>query len=83
MFCLMINLLSCKTCNEKKNQNYNLFQKRKKLQPRQNFFVTDSIIEQILFSTKSNKIDLIVMGSHGRTGIDKLILGSIANGIVQ
>jgi len=23
------------------------------------------------------------MGSHGKTGLDKLILGSVANGIVQ
>lgn len=46
-------------------------------------FVTDSITNQILSFVKSNKIDMIVMGSHGRTGINKLILGSIANGIVQ
>ena len=30
---------------------------------------------------KSRKIDLVVMGSHGRTGWDKLILGSVANGV--
>ena len=30
----------------------------------------------------SNNVDLIVMGSHGRTGFRKLVLGSVANGVV-
>ena len=45
--------------------------------------ITDHPMKKILSFTKSNQIDLIVMGSHGRTGLDKLILGSVANGIVQ
>ena len=57
--------------------------KKKKIHITSKIFVTDSIVNQILLFTKSNKIDLIVMGSHGRTGIDKLILGSVANGVVQ
>ena len=57
--------------------------KKKKISTTAKIFVTDSIVEQILSFTKSNKTDMIVMGSHGRTGIDKLILGSIANGVVQ
>ncbi len=32
---------------------------------------------------KSEKFDLIVMGTHGRTGWSKLIIGSVANGIIQ
>lgn len=42
-----------------------------------------SVVKDIISFSKSRKIDLIVMGSHGRTGIDKLILGSIANGVTQ
>ncbi|MCV0399407.1 MAG: universal stress protein [Nitrosarchaeum sp.] len=42
-----------------------------------------SVVKDIVSFSKSRKIDLIVMGSHGRTGIDKLILGSIANGVTQ
>ena len=42
-----------------------------------------SVVNDIIKFSKSRKIDLIVMSSHGRTGIDKLILGSVANGVVQ
>lgn len=30
----------------------------------------------------STNVDLIVMGSHGRTGFRKIVLGSVANGVV-
>ena len=42
-----------------------------------------SVVKDITIYAKSRKIDLIVMGSHGRTGVDKLILGSVANGVTQ
>ena len=32
---------------------------------------------------KSHKIDLVVMGSHGRTGFDKALLGSVSQGVSQ
>ena len=57
--------------------------KKKKIAMTSKIFVTDSTVKRIISFTKSNKIDLIVMGSHGRTGINKLILGSIANGVIQ
>jgi len=57
--------------------------KKNKVQLSSKLFVTDSTVNQILSFTKSKKIDMIVMGSHGRRGINKLILGSVANGIVQ
>ena len=44
---------------------------------------TISIINQIISFAKSYKIDLVVMGSHGRTGFDKMILGSVAHGVSQ
>ena len=46
-------------------------------------FETRSTVEKITSFAKLKKIDLIVMGSHGRTGIDKFLLGSVANGVVQ
>ena len=42
-----------------------------------------SVSKAILNYLKSSKFDLIVIGSHGRTGINKIILGSVANDIVQ
>ncbi len=41
------------------------------------------IVKTITNYAKSNNSDLIVMGSHGRSGLDKLILGSVANGVLQ
>lgn len=42
-----------------------------------------SVVKDITNYAKSRKFDLIVMGSHGRAGVDKLILGSVANGVTQ
>ncbi|MFQ5497707.1 MAG: universal stress protein [Nitrosopumilus sp.] len=42
-----------------------------------------SIVNEIIAFTKSRKIDLIVMGSHGRSGISRFILGSVANSVTQ
>jgi nucleotide-binding universal stress UspA family protein len=35
----------------------------------------------VIFAEKNN-VDLIVMGSHGRTGFKKMVLGSVANGVL-
>jgi len=42
-----------------------------------------SVSRAILNYLESSKFDLVVIGSHGRTGINKIILGSVANDIVQ
>ncbi|MCV0431702.1 universal stress protein [Nitrosopumilus sp.] len=42
-----------------------------------------SVVNDIVNFAKSRKHDLIVIGSHGRTGFDKLLLGSVANGVSQ
>ena len=38
--------------------------------------------EAIVDYADSHDIDLVVMGSHGRTGFRKIVLGSVANGVV-
>lgn len=38
---------------------------------------------EILEYVESHEIDLIAMGSHGRTGLDRLLLGSVAERIVR
>jgi len=40
-----------------------------------------SIVDGILSFAENNQIDLIVMGSHGRSGFKKLVLGSVALGV--
>jgi len=47
------------------------------------FVDVKSVIESILDHATSKEIDLIVVGTKGRTGLKRLLMGSIANGIVQ
>jgi nucleotide-binding universal stress UspA family protein len=38
--------------------------------------------DSIVNYAESKKVDLIVMGTHGRTGIKRFLLGSVASGVV-
>jgi nucleotide-binding universal stress UspA family protein len=38
--------------------------------------------EQILKAAKRERSDLIVMGTHGRTGLTKLLIGSVASRVI-
>ena len=42
-----------------------------------------STSDGITVFAESNNVDLIVIGSHGRTGFRKLVLGSVANGVLS
>ncbi len=42
-----------------------------------------SVTKTIVSYSKSKKIDLIVMGAHGITGWDKLILGSVTDSVAH
>lgn len=42
-----------------------------------------SISKQIVSFADSKKINLIVIGSHGQTGLNRFILGSVSNGVSQ
>ena len=44
---------------------------------------SNNTVKAILSFTKSKNIDLIVMGSSGRGKFDKVLLGSVSNGIMQ
>ncbi len=39
--------------------------------------------EEILALSEREDIDLIVMGTHGRTGIDRILFGSVAEKVVK
>jgi nucleotide-binding universal stress UspA family protein len=44
---------------------------------------TKSIAKEIIDFSESRKINLIIMGSHGQTGFNRLVLGSVSNKISQ
>jgi nucleotide-binding universal stress UspA family protein len=39
--------------------------------------------DEILNYIDTNKIDLVIMGTHGRKGLDKVIFGSVAERVVK
>lgn len=44
---------------------------------------TKSIAKEIIGFAESKKVSLIVMGSHGQTGFNRMILGSVSNKVSQ
>ena len=42
-----------------------------------------SPVEEIVDFAEKNDIDLIVMGTHGRTGIQRFLIGSVAENVVR
>lgn len=45
--------------------------------------VTGYPAEEILEAAKSENADMIVMGTHGRRGIDRILFGSVAEKVVK
>ena len=39
--------------------------------------------QEILETAKTQQVDLIVMGTHGRTGLHHLLLGSVVEKVVR
>ena len=54
---------------------------RYKIPFRSKILVGNSISKKIVAYVKSNKNDLVIMGSHGRGGFDRLVLGSVTEGV--
>ena len=46
-------------------------------------FLSGSPLREILRFAEREHVDLIVMGSHGRTGLSRLLMGSIAEGVMR
>jgi nucleotide-binding universal stress UspA family protein len=46
-------------------------------------YLVGSPLTEILKFAVRQQVDLIVMGSHGRTGISRLLMGSVAEGVVR
>jgi len=49
----------------------------------ENFIDVKSIIESIMEYATQRNIDLIVIGTRGRTGLKRFFMGSVANDVVQ
>ena len=47
------------------------------------YLVRGAPYREILKKTQLEKVDLIVMGTHGRTGVAHLLLGSVAERVVR
>jgi nucleotide-binding universal stress UspA family protein len=47
------------------------------------FIDVKSVIESIIDYASRKNIDLIVIGTRGRTGLKRFLMGSVANGVVQ
>ncbi len=45
--------------------------------------VAGDAAESIINYITTNKIDLVIMGTHGRKGLDKVIFGSVAERVVK
>jgi len=45
--------------------------------------ITGYAAEEIINYAKENNVDLIVMGTHGRKGIDRILFGSVAEKVVK
>jgi len=44
---------------------------------------SNNTVKSIITFTKSKHIDLVIMGSSGRGNFDKILLGSVSNGVMQ
>jgi nucleotide-binding universal stress UspA family protein len=42
-----------------------------------------SVDDQIVNAAKSKKANMIVIGTHGRTGLSKLLMGSVASKVIS
>jgi universal stress protein A len=49
----------------------------------QGFLLTGSAPDQIVNAAKSKKANMIVIGTHGRTGLSKLLMGSVAGKVIS
>ena len=46
-------------------------------------FIIGGPADELVRYAEDNQIDLVVMGTHGRTGLSRLLMGSVAEGVVR
>ncbi len=67
----------------KEHESFKSAAKKAKVSFHSEIIQSHSITKTIVSYSKSKKIDLIVMGAHGITGWDKLVLGSVSDSVVH
>jgi len=72
-----------KTLLTKEFESFESAAKKAKVSFHSEIIESKSVTKTIVSYSKSKKIDLIVMAAHGITGWDKLILGSISDGVIH
>lgn len=78
---IVINKLRGKIMKE--IQELEKIAKKKDIPVKARILESTSIAKTIVSFAKLNKIDLIIMGSKGQSGIKDLFLGSVSNGVVH
>jgi nucleotide-binding universal stress UspA family protein len=76
-------MVGAKTLVTKEFESFESAAKKAKVSFRSEIIESKSVTKTIVSYSKSKKIDLIVMGAHGKTGLDKLVLGSVTNSVVH
>jgi len=72
-----------RTLVTKEFESFESTAKKVKVSFRSEIIESKSVTKTIVSFSKSKKIDLLVMGAQGITGWDKLILGSVTDGVVH
>jgi len=72
-----------KTLVTKELESFEATAKKAKVPFQSKIIESHSTTKTIVSYSKSKKIDLIVMGAQGITGWDKLILGSVSDGVAH
>jgi universal stress protein A len=67
---------------ELKSQLHEQFEKSSNV-PVETRLIYGAAVEEILRTAKELKCDLLVMGTHGRTGLGHLLLGSVAEAVLN
>jgi len=76
-------IFGARTMVTKEFESFESVAKKAKVSFHSEIIESKSVTKTIVSYSKSKKIDLIVMGAHGTTGLDKLILGSVSESVIH
>ena len=76
-------MVGAKTLVAREFESFESVAKKAKVSFHSEIIESKSVTKAIVSYSKSKKIDLIVIGAQGITGWDKLVLGSVTDGVVH